>query len=180
MIRKQLLLVLFAATTLIGINSCKKIRELKTFEIDYSTEFEIPSSSIFGGLVQTPAKRVETNTSSSLEDQGTKAKWVKTVYLNKMSGTITNPSNEDFNFLESIEVYISAEGLSEIKMAYNDNIPQDVNTIKLYPTPNCDLKEFLLKDAINIRTIAKASNSRAVTVKADLTFEVEAQLKLFK
>jgi hypothetical protein len=179
MIRKQLLPLLFAITTVIGFNSCQKIRDLKTFDIDYSTSFEIPSSSIFGGLVQTPPQQIETNTSSSLEDQGTKTKWVKTIYLNNMKGTITNPSNEDFNFLDRIEVYVNADGVDEVLMAYNYNVPEDVNTISLTPT-DCDLKAFLLKDAIQIRTVATASNSRAVTVKADLSFEVEAQLKLFK
>jgi hypothetical protein len=179
MIRKQLMCLLFAATTLIGFNSCQKIRDLKTFDIDFSTSFDIPSSNIFGGLVQTPPQRIETNSSSSFEDQGTKAKWVKTVYLKNMKGTITNPDNEDFNFLERIEVYIDAEGVDEVLMAFNYNVPEDVNSISLTPT-NCDLKAFLLKDAIQIRTVSTASNSRAVTVKADLTFEVEAQLKLFK
>lgn len=179
MIRKQLLPLLFAITTLIGFNSCQKIRDLKTFDIDYSTSFEIPSSSIFGGIISTPPQRIETNTSSSLEDQGTKAKWVKTVYLKDMKGTITNPSDEDFDFLESIEVYIAAEGIDEVLMAVNNNVPENTNTIELFPT-DCDLKEFLLKDAIQIRTVANASNSRAITVKTDMTFEVEAQLKLFK
>lgn len=179
MIRKQLICLLFAASAVIGFNSCQKIRDLKTFDFEYSTSFDIPATGILGGLVQTPPQRIETNSSTSLEDQGTKAKWVKTIYLKKMKGVITKPSNEDFDFLESIEVYVSADGFDEILLASNYDIPRNVNTIDLNPS-GCNVKELLLKDAFQIRTVSKASNSNAVTVKADLTFEIEAQLKLFK
>jgi hypothetical protein len=177
MIRKQLIPALFTIAMLLCITSCDKIRQLKTFDLDYNTSFEIPATGFLGGLVQTPPQRVETNSSSALEDQGTKSKWVESVCLSKMSGTITS-GNSDFDFLESIEVYVAADGFDEILLAYSYNIPQNVKTINLTPGSQ-NLKELLIQDSFQLRTVSEASNSGKVTISADLVFEVEARLKWF-
>jgi hypothetical protein len=64
--------------------------------------------------------------------------------------TITSPSNADFSFLKSINVYISAEGLNEVKIAWKENVPSDVTLLSLDVT-GVDLKEYIKADKFSLR-----------------------------
>lgn len=173
-IKTGLLAIITLAVVAIG---CEAIRDLKTFEIDYDTTVQIPSSSVFGGLVESPPRDIETNTKTELERNDTKSKWVKSIFLEEMTATIES-GDSDFDFLNSIEIFVSAEGLEEVRLASLFDVPQNVTKIDLNPG-DCNLKSYFKKGAISIRSVANASNNSAVTIDVDMVFEVEARIKLF-
>ena len=76
---------------------------------------------------------------------------IEQIVLKGLSLTITEPADGDFSFLESISIYLSAEGLEEIEIAWLDQVPTGyVQSLQL-ETSNNDLQEYLKKDNFNLR-----------------------------
>ncbi len=68
-----------------------------------------------------------------------------------MDMTIQSPSNGKFGFLKSVEIYISAQGLPEEKIAWKNNIPSDIGNYLELETSGADLKEYIKKDKYTLR-----------------------------
>ena len=64
---------------------------------------------------------------------------------------ITSPGNGDFDFLNSIEIFIAAENLEEVKIAWKDNIPADGLTYLELKTSSADLKDFIKEDRFTLK-----------------------------
>jgi hypothetical protein len=169
---KQLILslvVLLAFTTV----ACDKFADLLTFNINQDANMEVPASPILAQSLLLPP--VTVSSSDEFKNNSTSSELVKDIVLNKLDLAITNPQNENFNFLKSIEISISAENRPEVKVAYLDVIPQDVKNISL-KTTNVKIDEYVKGDryTINTRiTLAKAV-SQKVNVKASMRFKVTA------
>jgi len=58
---------------------------------------------------------------------------------------ITSPDGSDFSFLESLDVYISTEGLDEIKMASKEVIDANAGSTLDIDVLDIDLKEYIKK-----------------------------------
>ena len=158
--------------------SCKKIDKLLTFTMSNESSFTIPGSGINSPLpipISTPNNT--TNSSQSFSNNNTDANHVKNIYLKNLQLSITNPSNQTFNFLQSIVIYISTDSSNEIELAHLDNIPANVNSINLIPT-SAALDQYIKASSYNLRTVVvtNQSLSQDVTVNADSKFQVTAKL----
>ncbi|MCB0508087.1 MAG: hypothetical protein R2739_00230 [Chitinophagales bacterium] len=168
---------------LFGFSGCKLIDKLTQFNISYSTDFSIPATSIISLPIPIPdivqPADISTNTTQTFENNNTHADLLEKVALKKLKLTITNPSSRKFDFLKSAYVYISADGLPEVKVAYIEEIDDATvgNSIELTPEDQ-DLQEYLKKDKITIRveaTADKTTNSET-DIKVDATFFVDAKI----
>lgn len=173
---KSLPLIIF--TILFSFIGCKEVDELTQFSLDYNSEITIPSSTIIDLPVDILTPDVETNSSSKFENNNTNADLVESVYLTEMDLTITSPSNTDFSFLESIEVYIVAEGLEDVKIAWEDNVPKNTGDKLVLTTTEKDLKEFVKKDVFNLRvkTVTDEAITKEHTINAYTVFFVDAKV----
>ena len=90
---------------------------------------------------------------------------------------VTSPSGADFSFLESIEVYISAEGLDEIKIASKTDVSPTSNLLDL-EVVDVDLKEYIKKDSYSLRlnTVTDEAMSTDHTIDVKSTFFVDAKI----
>ena len=75
---------------------------------------------------------------------------IESVKLNMLRITLTEPQGQDFSFLQSVEVFISTEGMPEIRVAHKENIP-NYSTQLLLETDNVELKEYLKAKTITLR-----------------------------
>lgn len=169
--------VLFAIVAIFAFAAvaCEKVDDLLTFYINHEETIEIKSYFPVGTVAPISPIPVTTNSSEDFKNNKTQAELVKDVTLNKLELTITDPQTENFNFLKKIEIYISAEGQNEIKIAYLEQIPQNVNKIELIST-NAKLDEYIKGDSYTIgtrATLAKAVTND-VTIKANMRFKVTA------
>lgn len=169
--------VLFALTLLLALTSiaCDKIDDLLTFYINHDETIEIKSYFPVGTVAPISPIPVTTNSSEDFKNNKTQAELVKNVVLDKLELVITDPQTENFNFLKKIEIYISAEGKPEIKIAYLEQIPQNVNKIELIST-NAKLDEYIKGESYTIgtrATLAKAVTND-ITIKANMRFKVTA------
>jgi len=161
--------------TTAGLSACKK---LMTFTLDYSTEIVVPSQTGINLGLNLYSPEIETNSTARFESEGTSTKYVRTVYLGKLSLTITSPQAANFDFLNEVQVFITAPGMEEKLIAEKKNIPENqLKSIQCDVKP-VDLKDYIIKDyyELRVRTVTEQLVIQDVTIRADQEFIVEAKL----
>lgn len=163
--------------------TCKKIRQLKEFDLNYSEEFVIPANSVVNLPFNLNSQETTTNTSDEYENEGTSRKLVETVFLSKLVFAVQSPASGDFNFLKSVEIYISSPNNAEVLVAYRYDIPETGLKQLDMETSDTNLKDFLQDESYQVRVKAITDHpvTQDVTVKCDETFHVSARLRnIFK
>jgi hypothetical protein len=162
-------------TIIVLITSCNVIDDLLTFTIDNQTTFKIESGFPLGTAFNVITPDVTTNSSSTFENNNTKAELVKDVKLSELKLTITDPTNKSFSFLKSIHLYISTDANDEIELAYLDEINSTSNVLNLTCTTQ-KLDKYIKASSYKIRTkaVIKESLTQDITVKSDMKFKVTA------
>ncbi|AEV33271.1 hypothetical protein Oweho_2299 [Owenweeksia hongkongensis DSM 17368] len=170
-------LLLLTAIVFISTVACKKIDELTQFEMEYNESVVIPSSSGLNLPFNLFTPEVESNSESAFAVNDTRKDLIEEIQLIELELTVSSPSNSDFSFLKSIDVYISAEGLSERRIAWGDNIPENKSSIQL-ETTDADLQEFIKKDEFKLRlnTITDEAMSSDHTIDVHSVFFVDAEI----
>ena len=121
---------------------------------------------------------VETNSESTFEVNDTRKDLIEEIKLTTLTLTINMPTDADFSFLESINVFISAEDLEEVEIAFKDSIPEDIgNSINL-ETIRIDIKEYIKKDNFNLRlsTVTDEILTRDHEIDVHSVFYVDAKI----
>jgi hypothetical protein len=168
---KQVLLALVVLVAFVS-SSCEKFEELLTFNIKQDANMEVPATPF---IVSDPILLPPVKVTASEEFKSNKAKMVKDIVLNKIDLSITNPQNANFDFLKNIEIFISVEGKSDVKVAYLTEVPKGVNTISLNTT-NAKLDEYIKADSYTIQTrvtFAKTVDQKT-NIKAAMNFKLTA------
>ncbi len=132
--------------------SCKKLDKLTEFDIVYHTEITISTGIPVNLPFDIPTPAIETNSEEEFENNNTHKDLIEKIYLKKMELTITDPANGTFDFLNSIEIYIVADGLPEKKIAWKNPVPSNIgNTLRLETTGD-DLQDYIKKDSFRLKT----------------------------
>jgi len=162
---------------ILSIFGCKIIDKLTQFDIEFNETVVIPSSTGINLPFNILTPDIETNSESTFELNDTRKDLVEEIILTTLDLTITSPSNADFNFLKSINVYISAEGLDEIKIAWKDHVPSDVKVLDLDVT-DADLKEYIKADKFSLRLNTETDELLASDLHIDVhsVFFVDAKI----
>ena len=164
---------------LVGLfSSCDKLDELTKFDMDYDQTVVIPSTT---GVdlpfdIFTPEK--ETNSSTEFEVNDTRKDLIEEIVLKKLVMTVEAPEGEDFSFLESIIIYMSAEDLPEIKIAWNEEVSATAGEQLELVTTAEDLKEYIKKDSYTLRlkTVTDEFLSSDYEINIATTFFVDAKI----
>jgi hypothetical protein len=166
-------LLLFPLLLLL-LSSCKKLDQLLTFDITSSEQIKIPASGLVNTPLITPVP-VTVNSKQSFENNNTKAELVKDVRLTKLTLTIVDPAAENFNFLQSIRIYIGTNNNDKTLLASLNQVPTGVSTIELTPE-NSPLDKYIKAESYTLYTeVTLRSNvARELTVQADSRFKVTA------
>lgn len=170
-------LLLFTALTLVSIVACDKIDELTQFEMEYDESVVIPSSTGLNLPFNLFTPDVESNSESAFAVNDTRKDLIEEIQLTELELTVSSPSKADFSFLKSIDVFISADGLSEKKIAWRESIPEDAKSIKLNTT-DADLQEYIKKDEFKLRlnTVTDEAMSSDHTIDVHSVFFVDAEV----
>ncbi|UOG75125.1 hypothetical protein MTX78_00670 [Hymenobacter tibetensis] len=169
------ILLLFPLVLLLAAMGCKKIDKLLTFNIEDSQNIKVSGGFPLGQIVPLTPLSVPTKSEEKFSNEGTSANLVKKVTLNQLTLTITNPNNENFDFLELIKIYISTDGNDKILLASLDPVPTGVKTITLNPT-NAVLDKYIKAKSYTLTTEAKIRKpiSSDITLRCDTRFQVTA------
>ncbi|MDX1326362.1 MAG: hypothetical protein R3299_01575 [Arenibacter sp.] len=145
---KKYILIL---AVMLGLGGCDKLDELTKFEMDYKQRVVIPASAGMDLPFDVFTPKTETNSSSEFAVNDTRKDLIEEIVLRKLTLSIISPEGEDFSFLESITVYMSAEDLPEIKIAWNDEVSATVGGELELEVSDDDLKEYIKKDSYSLR-----------------------------
>jgi len=163
---KKVLFLLLAVSSLSACHKASNTARI-TFDIPYTQTTALPGvpgysegTSIPPGGAAMPfaAVNVSTNAQQFFDLNGITSKNVLSTYMTSMSVQITTPGFHYFDFLDKIEMYISAPGQPEIMVAYDDNVPYSVKFINLAVVPNLNLKNYIVGDSVTVRLSAYVNN----------------------
>ena len=174
---KKLALVLLSVI-LTSTWSCKEVNKLTQFNMDYSDEITIPATLGIDLPINVWTPDIPTNSSSTFESNNTHKDLIQKINLTKMNLTITSPESSTWDFLKKIEIYISADGLDDKKIAWLDDIPQTgLKSIDLTVSTD-DLKEYIKKDKYKLetKTVTRQLVSHDTKVEIKSTFFVDAKI----
>ena len=170
--------ILFLAPVLLVmafLSSCDKIADLLTFYIEDSQSVKIASNFPIGQVVPLTPIAVPTRSDEKFKNENTSADLVKDVKLDRLTLTITDPNAENFDFLQSISIYISTNSNDRILLASLENVPTGVSTLQLTPTTQ-KLDVYVKASSYTLSTEARIRKpiSRDITIRTDSRFKVTA------
>ena len=156
---KKILCLVILATS---FTACQKIKNLAniTFDVPYSQTVTVPSVPGYtygialpaGGIgLPFPATTVATNASQYFNQYHASSKNIVSAYLSNLNMQIIAPPNQYFDFLDSIQLFISTETQPEVLVAYQYNISKWMKQISLVIVPNVNLKNYFVQDSITVR-----------------------------
>lgn len=171
--RKQILV----SGIIISIFGCNVIDKLTQFDMEFNETAVIPSSTGINLPFNILTPDIETNSESTFAVNDTRKDLIEEIILKTLDLKITSPSNADFSFLKSINLYISAVGLNEVKIAWKDNIPSDATILNLDVT-GVDLKEYIKADKFSLRLNTETDELLASDYHIDIhsVFFVDAKI----
>ncbi|GGH74668.1 hypothetical protein GCM10011318_20880 [Phaeocystidibacter marisrubri] len=172
--RKLFVPIALLATT----TSCDKLNELTVFDISTTTEIVIPATTGINLPFSMTTPNIETNSSSTFENNDTRADLIQDIRLTDCELVITSPSSANFDFLNSIEIYISTQELPEVLVAEKQNIPEDGRTSLTLDVTNEDLSEYIKSERYDMRTkiVTDQVPGSEVRIDASTVFRVDAKV----
>lgn len=160
--------------------SCKKLGKRKEFDLNYTEDITIPANNTILSLpfdIRSP--ETTTNSNAEYKNQGTSSKLVESVTLSKLTLKVKSPQSENFDFLNSIEIYISSANTQETLLASKNNIPE--NGLKELDLDVCptNLKNFLQDDSfiLRVKTVTDKTIYYDLTITTDEILHVKARLR---
>lgn len=161
--------------------SCGKADKYTQFPMDYSADFTVPSTVLVGvDFLNLPflySPPIETRTNANLEAYHTRLDLVEAVHLQTLVLEVVSPLNGNFDFLESVEVFVSAPEREEILLASRRDVPTSVRSIELMPEA-IDVLPYLREEEITLRTsvVVRGNVREEMQVRATSRFLVDAKL----
>ncbi|MCU0430073.1 MAG: hypothetical protein MUF42_08890 [Cytophagaceae bacterium] len=161
---------------LLVLAGCKKIKDLLTFDMNYSTSFNIPGAIATNTALQLTTPDVPTNSEATFKSKKTATNLVKSITLKSCELQVTLPDTADYDFLKLVELYINAEGLSETKIASKLNVPVNPGRTLVLDAEGTNLMSFIKKDkfSLKIRYQADETVLTQVSNNVNMVFEVSA------
>lgn len=169
----------FAIALILLSTGCEKVEDLTKFDIEYNSVVEIPSSTPLGDLMNLYTPPVESNSESKFESNDTRKDLIEEIILTDLTLTINSPQNGNFDFLESIFIYINADGLDELEVASKQNIQDGSGKTLTLTTSNEDLQAFIKQDSftLRVRTVTDQTMNQNHEINVQTVFAVDAKLK---
>lgn len=170
--------IILLGALMLTVFSCKEADKLTQFNMDFSSTITIPATFGIDIPIDIWTPNIPTNSETEFESNNTAKNLIEEIIMTKMSMTISSPANGDFDFLKEIEIYISADGVAEKKVAWLNDIPQTgLKTIEL-ETSSDDLKEYIKADQykLNTKTVTRQIISHDTDIEINNTFFVDAKI----
>jgi len=177
MSRVVFLTSIFAALFCI-LNSCKKVDQFTQFNMDFDNQIIIPSTVGINLPINILTPEMETNSESTFELNDTRKDLIEEIRLTSLTLSLQSPNGADFSFLESISIYMNAQDLPEVEIAWSENIPESIgNQISLNVSGN-DFKEYIKKDQFSLRvnTITDEIITADHTINISSSYFIDAKI----
>ena len=146
------------------------IEETSTTTIEKASIFEQLLGDIgFGAFLNL---KIIDNT--ELQNQGVEPHQIDSVYATQLTLTILEPeAGQDFSFIESLEFFVSSDGLEKVRIASLDGIPDGATVIELVLDP-VDLAPYAAADSMTVTSYVDGQRPEYDTlIEAKMTLDVD-------
>ena len=161
-----------------ALTSCNQIDNLTKFTMDYDSSMTIPSSTGVNLPFVLNTPQMESNSESEFESNNTHKDLIEDIRLRKLKLTLTSPDNEDFSFLESIKIFIVADGLQELEIAFNEEVAATAGKVLDLQTMDVDIKDYIKKDKFSLKVQAVTDEVIAADHHIDIHSEFFVDAKI--
>lgn len=170
----RLLMIGFLVTALFA---CKKV-DFTKFDVDYEATITIQNGTGISLPFSLLTPDIESNSESEFEVNDTRKDKIQHITLTAMSLEIVSPSGQEFDFIEDLELFISADGLDEVMLAYVYDMNNSVGDFINISCSQSDFQEYIKEDKfkLRVRTVTDEYNLSDVEIKIRCTFNVDAKL----
>lgn len=172
--KNKLIALILLIPILIG---CKAINELTKFDLNFKRNFTIPPLPVAGTAPALEMKDIETNIDSVLTSYNLKPDRIQSVTLTSMKLTLTAPAGSDLSFLKSAEIFLTADGLTDVKVASVTEVPDNTREIEMI-VEGTDLKNFILKDKFGLKIMIVTDKPTVVEHRIDIAMAYVVDLKI--
>jgi hypothetical protein len=119
-----------------------------------------------------------TNSAKYFNDNNTSQDLIQGCVVKSMVGYVLQPSDEDFSFISSIRIFLVAKNLSEVELAYKNDIPENVGDTLNFDVQNIELLEYIKQDSLGLRVqvFTDRVNTAALNTKIKAQFLVDAKI----
>lgn len=158
--------------------NCKKLDEYTQFNLNYSENFSIPSSTGINLPINLFSPEITTNSEAEFAINDTRKDLVEEIKLTSLKIELISPTDQDFSFLKSIAIFINTDGLEEFEIVNNEAVQgENKNSISL-TTSSLDLQAYIKKDKFTLRfkTITDEILTEEYQIKASAEFFVDAKI----
>ena len=148
--------------------SCKKIDKLTNFYFDISQEITFYTGDEPGSTIDVWTFNVLENRDTLYKENNSNVYGTNRIAISKMKLSSSDTLDNNMEYIESIEVFITANDMQEKKIAWLDKLPEEIKTSISLDFSDDDLKDYIVdKDyAKNIRIINKST----INIKASIDF----------
>ncbi|MDP2188810.1 MAG: hypothetical protein Q8J69_09030 [Sphingobacteriaceae bacterium] len=161
-------------------SSCSKENKGVTFTYAFNAETVIPSSTGINLPINILAPDLTTNSGGTFEANQTTPALVRDIKMKQLELKIKSPNQTTFDFLRSIRIYMSADGLAEREIAWATDIPENGTRSLLLTTDlETNYKEYIVKESVSLRVQATTRQLLTSDTRLEIlpTFEVRASLR---
>ena len=110
----------------------------------------------------------------------TAANKIISVGLQSLALQIQAPATQNFDFLDSVQVYISAAGQPELLVAYQYSIAKGQTTLNMNPVTDVNLKNYFVQDTIYFRLTTHVNAIPATGTQLNIASSFHVQANLLK
>ena len=159
------------------MSSCTTLDELTQFDMNFALKVTIEPTLKINTPFTIPTPPVTTNSGVAFSSNNTSKDLVDEIKLSEVKLTVESPNDEDFSILKSVEVYISASGEEDTKIAWLENIPVNESVITL-DLSDTDLKDFIFNDefSLKVKTVTDEAFTESYKVRIDTKVHVDAHI----
>jgi len=164
---------------LITLLSCKKFDKKTQFNIENTTQSTIPSATGVNLPIDLPTPTITTSTEKEMEEHNTHKNLIEYANLEELKLSINDPTSANFDFLNDMEIFIRADGLTKQKIAEIHNIPENqLQELSLSVIPGIDLQDYIKADKYYLDITVKTDKVNLQDITIDIYSKVFVDAKI--
>ena len=177
---RKFALLLVPLVGLLLLGSCKKALGILDFDVNDTGTVQLPATGpLPGAVLVLPGATLSSTSTATFAANNTTADYVQDARLKRLVLTVTDPTAQNFDFLKSINIYISkdATGTSKNLLASLDAVPTGQTTLELKPSDN-PVDGYLRNSSYALFVEAELAQPlrQNTTLRVDSRFSVRVQL----
>lgn len=171
--------IILSMLLLMSALSCKKLDKKTQFNIENTSQSTIPSATGVNLPFDLPTPTITTNIEQEMEEHNSHKNLIEYANLEELKLSINNPSSANFDFLNDMEIFIKADGLTEQKIAEIHNIPENqLQELSLSVIQDIDLQDYIKADKYYLDITVKTDKVNLQDVTIDIYSKVFVDAKI--